>query len=875
MKRPSRFRPTLPPRNEVDAELDHHINERVDRLVAEGWSPDAAREEAQRRFGRPERWKRAIAPTSRGRGLRHAAGDLLRDLRYGIRQVRRHPYFATIAILTMGVGIGVTTAIFSAARQVVWPDLPFRDPDGLVRLYQVPEGSDLRVSPRIPLFTEIRDGVSAFSSVAGSRFTDVTLETQTAPERAIGNAITPGWLQTIGVEPVLGRPFSPEEENQGESSPVVLISHSSWQQRFGASPDVLGQTVRLNGTARSVVGVLPPGFDHPYGSEFWLPLNPESDQGGFWALNLKARLAPGRSLSQATQELDGLARAVGGSLEGFTPGTNILPVPIREALVGEDGRTLSALMIAVGFLLLIVCANLANLLVSRSVARRPEFALRASLGASKGRLVQQSVGESLTLAGLGGILGVAAAGPSLRAVSTMLPENLVRLGVEPTLDSTVLLVSLLAASFTGVVVGVIPGLGLSRRSATETLSAASRGLVGRGERSLGRALAISEMGLTLVLLTAVGLLLRDFQLRSGQTLGYAPEAASIFTMTLDPGRYETPESKTGFVDGLIDALEARPGIVSAAATNMFPRHQGNSLALVEAEGSDLPEGSELPTNHRLVSEGYLETMGATLRRGRHLSPTDDAGTPLVAVVNESLAGRLWPDQDPLGQRLRNARLGDSAPWITVVGVVADIREADDVSGAWYLPYRQHGTSGEAAQLTVVARGSTRGTPPQRAGILTAVAEVDPAMPIYDFMSARAANDRNLDSARQGVWVGSALGAFGLFLAALGIYGTVAYFVGRRLREFGVRRALGSGHGSILSIVVREVGVLTGMGSLLGLVGAVAAGRLLAGYLSVVRPFDPVTYLGAGLLMTGVALVAALVPTVRALRADPVIALRSE
>ena len=869
-----RYRPTLPPRDAVDAELEHHLQERIDRLVQDGWDPNEARDEALRLFGPPETWRRAIAPTQRAGVIQRVTG-LLRDVRYGLRQVRRHPYFAAIAILTMGVGIGVNTAIFSAARQAIWPDLPFEDPDDLVRIYQVPEGTDLRVSPRIPLFREIRDGVSAFSSVAGSRFTDLTLETEANPVRAIGNAITPGWLQTIGVEPILGRPFSAEEEAQGESSPVVLISYSSWQQRFGATPQALGQTVRLNGTTRTIVGVLPQGFDHPYGAEFWFPLNPESDQGGFWALNLKARVAPGRTLSQAMQELDALTASLGGTVPGFTPGTRILPVPIRQALVGDDGRTLSALMVAVGFLLLIVCANLANLLVSRSVARRPEFALRASLGASKSRLVQQSVGESLTLAGLGAVLGVAAAGPSLQAVATMLPENLIRLGVQPALDSTVLLVSLLAATATGVVVGVIPGLGLSRRSATEVLSAASRGLVSRRERRLGRALAVSEMGLTLVLLTAVGLLLRDFQLRRGQTLGYAPEAATIFTLTLDAERYDTSEARSGFVDRLLISLEARPDVVEAGVTNMFPRHQGNSLAQVEAEGSDLPEGSEIPINHRIVSERYLETMGASLMQGRGLAATDESGAPLVAVINESLARRLWPDLDPLGRRLKNARLGDEAPWVTVVGVVADLRESDDVAGSWYLPYRQHGDSREAAQLTFIARGPSSGGAPPRTGVLNAVAQVDAGMAIYDFMTVQAASDQNLDSARQGVWVGSALGVFGLFLAALGIYGTVAYFVGRRLREFGVRRALGSGHGSILSIVTREVGGLIAMGSLVGLLGALAAGRLLAAYLVEVRPFDPMTYAGAAVIVAAVALAAGLAPTVRALKVDPVVALKAD
>lgn len=872
-------RRALPPARRVESELEHHLQERTERLIEQGWDPGTARAEAERRFGDLGRWTDELRQPPAREGLRRTVrvvgAHVARDVRHALRQIRRHPFFSAVTVLTLGAGIGVNTAIFSAAKQVVRPDLPFAEPDRLARLYQIPEGSGLRISPRIPVFMAVRDGASAFSSVAGSRFTDLTIETPEGPERAIGNAITPGWLETVGVQPALGRSFSAEEEAQGESSPVVLIGHGTWQQRFGGAEDVLGRQIRMNGTLRTVVGVLPPGFNHPYNAEFWFPLSPESDQGGFWALNLKARLRPGATLAQATEELDALSRAMEGVTPGLNPGTTITPIGIREALVGDEGRTLSALMVAVGFLLLIVCANVANLLVSRSVGRRPEFALRASLGASRGRLVQQSVAESLVLGLLGGLLGILVGAIGLRAVAVMMPENLTLLGVEPRLDGAVLSLSLAAGLGTGLLVGLLPGIGVSRGAAAAALSAGARGQVGRGERRLGRALATGELAVTLILVTAVGLLVRDFQQRQGLDLGYDPENAVVFTVSLDGDRYASMDARTAFVDGLLAELEASPGSVAAAATNMFPRHQGNSVAQLEREGAPVRDAEGLSVNHRLVTPGYLETMGASLTAGRHLAPTDVAGGPPVAVISERLARQLWQDEDPVGSRLRNARAGDDAEWITVVGVVADILEADDIAGTWYLPWVQHAEGSEAGQLTVVTRGAPAQGPPTARSIRDAVARVDNGLPIYDAMTARAANDRNLSSARQGVWVGTVFGLFGLLLAALGIYGTIAYFVSRRVREFGVRRALGSGPTGIVSIVATEIATLVGIGGLIGLVGAAAAGRVLSAFLVEVGAFDAAAFAGALAVVVAVALLAGLIPAARATRIDPIEALRAE
>ena len=851
----------------------------MERLIEEGWDPGEARAEAEQRFGDVDRWRAQTeaarrGPLGRGRGMA-GLGTMGQDVRYAVRQIRRHPVFSAVTILTLGAGIGVNTAIFGAAKQAVRPELPFGDSDRLVRLYQVPEAGSPRLSPRVPVFLALQDGADAFESVAGSRFTDFTLDTAEGPERAIGNAITPGWLRTIGVQPVLGRSFSPEEEAQGESSPVVLISHGAWQDRFGGAADVLGRTIRMNGVARSVVGVLPAGFNHPYNAQFWIPLNPLTDQGGFWALNLKGRLREGRTLPRVAQELESLSRAIEGTTPGFNVGMTLTAVPIREALVGDDSRTLSALMIAVGVLLLIVCANVANLLVSRSVARRSEFAVRASLGASRGRLLRQSTTETLVLGVLGGLLGLAVGAMGLQAMGSMMPENLLRLGVTPRLDGLVLLVSLSAAVATGLMVGILPGLGLSGAGVSSTLRAGVRSLTRRADRRLGKSLAVGELAVTLMLLTAVGLLARDFQTRRGVDLGYDPDDAVVFTIGLDGERYGEGDAREAFVDGLARELVAVPGVTAAGATNMFPRHQGNVVAQLESEEVPAVDGNGVTVNHRVVSSGYLDAMDIALLEGRPIDRTDVAGSPPVAVVSRSLAQRLWPEQSPVGRRARNLRSGAEAGWLTVVGVVEDALESDDIQPTWYLPYSQHTDSRETAQVTFLVRGSATGGIPGGREIRQAVARVDGQLPIYDLMTTAAVNDQNLASARQGVWVGGLFAAFGLALAALGIYGTITYSVGRRVREFGVRLALGSGRSGILGLVLREVMTLVGLGGLLGLIGALGVAKLLESFLVEIGAFDLAAFLGATGMVSLVALLAGLAPARRATRTDPIEALRSE
>ncbi len=607
-------------------------------------------------------------------------------------------------MLTLALGIGIDTAIFSAAKETLRPSLPFRESERLVRIYQVPEGSSVRVSPRVPAFIAVRDGAESLESVVGSRFSNFTLHTPDGPERLVGNAVTAGWLETLGVQPALGRDFTPDEEAAGEGSGVVLVSHQVWRTRLGGSEDAVGSTLRLNGRPHVVVGVLPPGFHFPYDAHLWVPLRPTEADAGFWALNIPARLKPGVSVAAARADLAALTERVAPTLPGFTPGTTFTAVPIREVMVEDEGRTVLALAAAVGFLLLVVCANLANLLLARALARESEFAVRASLGASRGRLVRQSLVESTTLGLIGGALGLGVAYAAVDFLGFLLPGDFSYLGLGVRLDVIALVFAAALSIGTGLLMGILPALRGSATNPADAMREGGRSGGSRRRAGVGRGLVVAELAVTLVLLTGVGLMVRDVQRQQALDLGYEAQGLLVFSVPLEEAPYETGEARMAFAQRLLSELESRPDVATAGAVNLFPRHQGNTLAEVVPEGREPAPGERLAVNYRLVSAGYLESLGVPLLRGRMIAKTDQAGTQLVGLVSASLAERLWPGEDPVGKRVRDQRAGQDVPWVTVVGVVGDVRQSDDVLDSWYVPFAQAADSRFARQLAVVARG---------------------------------------------------------------------------------------------------------------------------------------------------------------------------
>jgi len=799
---------------------------------------------------------------------------MIQDIRYGIRQLARHPGFTAIAILTLALGIGANTAIFSAARATLFQPLPFGNEDRLVRVYLTPESGGPLISLRPEVFLAIKERAQFFDRIVAQRFSAYALATDAGPERVVGIAVSEDWGETLGVQPVLGRLFLPEEESAGEDAGVLLLSYGSWQRRFGGSPSVIGEVLELDGRQHTVVGVMPPGFNYPYDAELWVPMRVRAGQAGVWSFNVPARLKPGWTVEQARDDLRAVAASASADVRDLQPGTTLTAVPIREVLISGEGRTLLALLAAVGFLLLIVCANLANLLLSRAVGREREFALRVAVGAGRSRLLSQVLVESVLLAFLGGVAGLALAYVGGALVDPLLPRRLSYVGTSSTLSLSVLAFAALVSIGTGVLFGLAPALRLSHERPLAAFQSAGRSVGRRGARRLERGMVIGELALALTLLSGIGLMLRDFQRLHSADLGYDPAGLLTFTVNLSSESYPTAESRTAFLTAAGTELEGVPGTAAVGATTMFPSSRGNSVAEVVVEGREPVPGERSLVNSRFVTPEFLQAVGIPLVRGRGFSEGDRAGVPPVAVISASLARRYWPNEDPIGKRVRNRRSGDEASWMTIVGVVGDVREFYDVAETWYLPYAQNAESFLTAHVVFAVRGAG-GQVPSIAAIRSAIAAVDPNLPVYQAITAEELYAASYTRQGQAAKLGTVFAIFALLLAAIGIYGSISYGVNRRTREIGVRMALGSDRFKILRLFAGEGGWMVLVGMSIGLAGSLILSRFLSSALTEIGSFDVVTFAVAATVLAAAGLAAVLIPAVRATRIDPVEALRQE
>ncbi len=800
---------------------------------------------------------------------------MIQDLRYALRQLARHPAFTAIAILTLALGIGANTAIFSAARAALYQPLPFEQEGRLVRIYLTAETGGPLISLRPEVYLVVQERGRFFERIVAQRFTSYALATDAGPERVVGIAVSEGWTETLGVRPVLGRTFLPEEEAAGEDAGVALLSHGAWQRRFGGARSVIGEVVRLDGRPHTLVGVMPPGFTYPYEAEFWVPMRVRAGQAGVWSFNVPARLKPGWTVAQARADLRAVAEAAAAEIPDLQPGATLTAVPIREVLVGGEGRTLVALLAAVGFLLLIVCANLANLLLSRALGRGHEFAVRAAVGAGRARLLRQVLVESVLLAVLGGIAGLLVATVGVELVEPLLPRRLLTyVGTTPGIDWSVLLFASLVSIASGVLFGLAPALRLSHERPFNALYSADRAIGGKGVHRIQRGFVVGELALALTLLSGMGLMLRDFQRLHSADLGYDPAGLLTFTVNLSPEEYPTAESRVAFMAAAVTELERIPGLATAGATTMFPSARANAVAEVLIEGREGVPGQRSLVNSRMVTPGFLDAVGIPLLRGRGISEADRAGSPAVAVISAALARRYWPNEDPIGVRVRNGRAGGDAPWMTIVGVVGDVREFYDVAETWYMPYAQHAGSFLAGRAVFAAR-SARSEPPAISAVREAMLNVGPALPIFDVITAEDLYAASYGRQGQAAMLGSIFAAFALLIASLGLYGSMSYGVSRRTREFGVRMALGSDRGTILRGLVVEGGRMVAAGMAIGAAGTLILARFLSSALTEVGPFDIPSFTLSALVLTAATLGAAFLPAVRATRIDPVEALRHE
>jgi predicted permease len=808
---------------------------------------------------------------------------LLQDVRYAFRRLLKNPGFAAVVVLTLGLGIGANTAIFSVVNAVLLRPLPYGEPDRLVTVsHFYPSLNNLEAGFAVPTFGALRDaGGRVFDDVAVQSWWGVNLTGQGDPERLNGSLVSGDFFSTLRVPAALGRTILPEEAGT-EGARVVVLSNGLWRRLFGAQPDIVGQTIQLNGKSYEVVGVMPPGFrDFFYKDvELWAPLAFSPAQYSTGRTNeflaATARLKPGVTLEQAQREMNAFAERLKADNPGSYPADwTLRTYSLDEKAKGNIRPALLVLLGAVGFVLLIACANVANLLLARAAARNKEVAIRSALGAKRANLIRQLLTESLLLALLGGGLALLLAFGGIRLLVALNPTNLPGVA-DLRIDATVMLFTLGVAIVTSLLFGLVPALQTSRADLQGTLKEGGRSAASdRSGQTVRRALVVAEFALALTLLVGAGLLIRSFAQLQRVDPGFDPDNLITMNIALPSANYGSDTAQIAFFNELLPRIAGIQGVRGVGATSSIPFGGGASTSSFRVEGLELAEGQPDPWgDYRVVDPGFHSTMAIPLVRGRFFTDNDRMGSVPVAIVDQELARRYWPTEDPIGKRLAFSLAESGEPnWIQVVGVVGHV--AHDGLDAErkvqvYRPYRQTG----ASSLTLAVR--TVGDPNRSvSAIRAAVRAVDPSQPIsqvqtMDELLNASVGQRRLSMVLLGVFAGIAL-----LLASIGIYGVMSFDVARRAREMGLRMALGAERGSVLKLVMRHGMKLALIGVGIGLVGAFALTRVIASQLYGVDRTDPVTFAAVAALLLGVAVAATLIPAFRATRVDPMIALRSE
>ncbi|HYN85044.1 MAG TPA: ABC transporter permease [Pyrinomonadaceae bacterium] len=805
-------------------------------------------------------------------------GTIWQDLRYGLRMLVKRPGFTAVAVVALALGIGANTAIFSVVNSVLLRPLPYPDSDRIARVYTTIARRDVQRYPMSYLnFADIRDQSTSFEHVAAHASTGAAFRTGDTPESVEGVIATADLFPLLGVEPQMGRVFTREEE--GPDARVVVISHEMWQKRFGGDRAIVGREFLLDGEATTVLGVMPEGFRFPVeveGPEYWQPINPRSESNeerGASYLSVIARVKPNVTQAQAQAELDAVAARLAEQYPDRNAGRGARLVPAYEAIVGDIRPALLTLLAAVGFVLLIACANVANLMLARAASRRREIAVRTALGASRWRIVRQLLTESLMLALAGGAAGLLLAWWGVDVLSAFVPADIPRVK-EIALDRNVLLFTLGVSALTGVVFGLAPALNASKAEITESLKEGGRG-TSEGFRSnrLRGLLVVTEVALSLVLLVGAGLLIRSFYSLNAVSPGFETRGVLTGGVALPTTKYREEAQQAAFFERVLERVKALPGVEAAGGVEPLPMSGNGWQTGLDIEGRPPAAPGERLTSHtRVVSPDYHRAMGIPLLRGRALDERDTADAPKVIVVNETFVKKYFPGEDPIGRRVTPTIARNFTA--EIVGVVGDVKHQDletEVTPEYYASYRQ------APQpfMTLVVRG--RGDDPSAltAAVRGAVLEVDANQPLYnvkpmsEWMSQTAAR-RRFNTGVLAVFAGVAL-----LLAGVGIFGVMNYSVTRRTHELGVRMALGAQGRDVFRLVVGQGMGLVAAGVVIGLVGALVLTRFISSLLFGVSASDPVTFAGVALVLAAVALLACYVPARRATKVDPMVALRYE
>ena len=804
---------------------------------------------------------------------------LIKDVRYAARGLWKRPGFTAVAVLTLALGIGANTAIFSVVNAVLLKPLRFREPERLVMIWEDATFAGFpRNTPAPANYVDWKSQTQSFEDIAATAEWTFNLTGDGDPERVSAYGVTANFFPLFGVAPELGRVFVPEEDRPGANK-VTVLSHALWQTRYGADRQIINRDIQLDGEKYTVVGVMPRDFQF-FESDvrLWVPLALDAEdlanRGGHY-LKVVARLKPGVTLPQAQSDVSAVMARIAKDHpeESFDGKLGAEVLPLREQLAGDVRGSLVVLLVAVAFVLLIACANVAGLLLARAVGRRREIALRVALGASRVRVVRQLLTESLLLAAAAGVIGSVLAIWSFAFLQKLIPQQMVLL-TSLQLDTRILLFTVLLSIITGVVFGLVPALQSAKVDLNEALKQGTR-VTSRSR--LRSALIVSEVALSLVLLVGAGLLIQTLFQLFNQYSVLQPEQVLTMRTVLPQSKYKEAQQRQAFYEQVLDRVEHLPGVVAAGYTTSVPLSWkgGTSGFVPEGIKSPIP-GMAYDANHREVSVNYLKAMNIPLRQGRYFDKRDNETSMRVAIINETMARQYWPGENALGRRFN---IGDpnDGEWMEIVGIVADVRQMgldEPVKAEMYFPYRQITdwlgyiprdlairTSGETSNLV----GSVR----------QIIRDVDADQPISNIATMSEVLGVEGEQRRMGMIMLVAFAGLALLLASLGIYGVLAYFVTQHTNELGVRMALGASQRNILALVLKKGMGLTLLGVAIGIAVSFALTRLMSSLLFGVKAFDPLTFVTVPFLLATVALVACWIPARRAAKVDPMVALRYE
>jgi len=871
---------------DMDEEMRAHLELRTQANIEAGMNPEEARFAALRQFG----WRESIKDECRDqRGVRWLE-NLLQDIRYGARQLRKNPGFTVVAVLTLALGIGATTAIFSVVNAVLLQPLPFPESHRLVRLSEA--GLDWSGGPiSFPNFTDWQAQQTVFESLGAFRGGNYNLTGDGEPLRLVASQVSPDVFAALRVQPLLGRVFTAEED-QPNGPLVAVLSDGLWRSRFGGDPDIIGQTLLLSGKSFTVLGVMPAEFTFPGEATLWTPVQTglaDSDRQGRGERSLSAiaRLKPGITFEQARAEMDTLGTRLAREYPDANKNRHIEMVSLLDSQVGPVRRALWTLLGAVALVLLIACANVANLLLARAAARQREMAVRAALGAGRWRLVRQLLCESILLASIGGATGLLFAQGGLRLIVALAQGGLPR-AAEIGLDARVLLLSGTLALLSGILFGLLPAWQASRPDLQGTLKEAARGTTG-GRVGLRHGLVVAQVAVTLVLLVGAGLLLRSFHQLHRVNPGFAQERVLTFRFNLSGQKYPHADAREGFFRSLLERLRALPGVQAASIASQVPLDELNWDTSFLIEGRPEPPPSERPALQvHLVAPDYFQVLGIPLLRGRAFTEQDNRehtrGTARepsgnawlnVIIIDEEFARRHFPNEDPIGQQIRIPwGPKERNPLMTIVGVVGRVREeglrrSGGMVQAYFSLFQRPDGYGTVSLKSAVAPETLIAAARQQ------VLALDPELPIYNVRTLAAMRSDNIAPERLNFTLLGIFAVVALTLAVIGLYGVLAYAVAQRQREIGVRLALGAQRRNVLGLIVGEGMRLTLLGVGIGLAAALAFSRVLRSLLFEVQPTDPLTFAAVPLLLAAVALFACWLPARRAAWVDPMTVLRAE